>query len=146
MSQSSPLLVRRHDYAALIELLQSAGIAFGAVNDVAGLSTIRTCARLAVATPGGEARLPAPPAIFAGEPSTPAAVPALGQHTRPSRSSPHELRHRARRRLARPARNRAPPTLSRARPVLQAPSTATSARSKPACRSRCSGIGSTFRP
>src|SRR6185295_8652180 len=72
---------RRHDYAALIALLQAAGIAFGAVNDVAGLSAHPHLRRLAVATPSGEARLPAAPAIFAGEPPAPAAVPGLGQHT-----------------------------------------------------------------
>jgi len=72
---------RRRDYAALIELLQSAGIAFGAVNDVAGLSTHPHLRRRTVATPGGEVRLPAPPAIFAGEEPAPAAVPALGQHS-----------------------------------------------------------------
>lgn len=72
---------RRHDYAALIELLQAAGIAFGAVNDVAGLSTHPHLRRLAVNTPAGAARLPAPPAIFAGEQPASAIVPALGQHT-----------------------------------------------------------------
>ncbi len=72
---------RRHAYAALIDLLQSAGIAFGAVNDVAGLGRHPHLRRLTVATPTGEARLPAPPAIFAGEQPAPAAVPALGQHT-----------------------------------------------------------------
>ena len=72
---------RRHAYAALIDLLQSAGIAFGAVNDCAGLSTHPHLRRMAVTTPTGEARLPAPPAIFAGEPPASAAVPALGQHT-----------------------------------------------------------------
>jgi itaconate CoA-transferase len=73
---------RRHDYAALIELLQAAGIAFGAVNDVAGLSTHPHLRRVAVITPAGAARLPAPPAIFAGEQAACATVPALGQHTR----------------------------------------------------------------
>jgi crotonobetainyl-CoA:carnitine CoA-transferase CaiB-like acyl-CoA transferase len=72
---------RRHAYAALVGLLQSAGIAFGAVNDVAGLSSHPHLRRQTVATPTGEARLPAPPAIFAGEEPAPAAVPALGQHT-----------------------------------------------------------------
>jgi itaconate CoA-transferase len=72
---------RRHAYAALIELLQSAGIAFGAVNDVAGLSTHPQLRHRTVATPSGEVRFPAPPAIFAGEEPAPAAVPALGQHT-----------------------------------------------------------------
>jgi crotonobetainyl-CoA:carnitine CoA-transferase CaiB-like acyl-CoA transferase len=73
---------RRCGYAALIDLLQSAGIAFGAVNDCAGLSTHPHLRRMAVTTPTGEARLPAPPAIFAGEEPAPAAVPALGQHSR----------------------------------------------------------------
>jgi len=72
---------RRHGYTALIDLLQGAGIAFGAVNDCAGLSRHPHLRRMAVTTPTGEARLPAPPAIFAGEPPTAAAVPALGQHT-----------------------------------------------------------------
>ncbi len=72
---------RRHAYAALIDLLQSVGIAFGAVNDVAGLSRHPHLRRLAVATPAGEARLPAPPAIFADEQPALVAVPALGQHT-----------------------------------------------------------------
>jgi itaconate CoA-transferase len=72
---------RRHAYGALIDLLQSAGIAFGVVNDVAGLSGRPHLRRLSVATPTGEARLPAPPALFAGEQPAAAAVPALGQHT-----------------------------------------------------------------
>jgi crotonobetainyl-CoA:carnitine CoA-transferase CaiB-like acyl-CoA transferase len=72
---------RRHTYAALVELLQSAGIAFGAVNDVAGLSAHPHLRRRMVVTPSGEARLPAAPAIFADEEPAPAAVPALGQHT-----------------------------------------------------------------
>ncbi len=72
---------RHYDYTGLISLLQSAGIAFGAVNDVAGLSTHPHLRRLAVATPTGEARLPAPPALFADEQPPPLAVPALGQHT-----------------------------------------------------------------
>jgi crotonobetainyl-CoA:carnitine CoA-transferase CaiB-like acyl-CoA transferase len=72
---------RRHAYAMLVDLLQSAGIAFGAVNDVAGLSSHPHLRRRTVATPTGDARLPAPPALFAGEEPSPAAVPALGQHT-----------------------------------------------------------------
>jgi len=72
---------RRYTSAALVQLLQSAGIAFGAVNDVAALSAHPHLRRRTVATPRGEARLPAPPALFAGEEPAPAAVPALGQHT-----------------------------------------------------------------
>ena len=72
---------RRHDHGALTGLLRSAGIAFGAVNDVAGLSAHPHLRRRTVATPSGEARLPAPPAIFAGEEPAPATVPAVGQHT-----------------------------------------------------------------
>ena len=72
---------RRHDCAALIALLESAGIAFGAVNDVAGLSTHPHLRRRTVATPSGEVHLPAPPALFAGEEGAPTTVPALGQHT-----------------------------------------------------------------
>src|SRR5262245_4529911 len=72
---------RRHAYAALVELLQSAGIAFSAVNDVGGLSAHPHLRRRTVATPTGDARLPAPPALFAGEEASPATVPALGEHT-----------------------------------------------------------------
>ncbi len=72
---------RRHDYTALIALLRSAGIAFGAVNDVAGLSAHPHLRRMAVTTPTGAARIPAPPAIFAGESRSAAVVPALGEHT-----------------------------------------------------------------
>jgi crotonobetainyl-CoA:carnitine CoA-transferase CaiB-like acyl-CoA transferase len=72
---------RRHSYAALVDLLRSAGIAFAAVNDVAGLSTHPHLRRMAVTTPTGEARFPAPPATFAGESQSAAVVPALGQHT-----------------------------------------------------------------
>jgi crotonobetainyl-CoA:carnitine CoA-transferase CaiB-like acyl-CoA transferase len=72
---------RRHDYAGLIGLLQTAGIAFGAVNDVAGLSAHPHLRRTTVETPSGEARIPAPPALFAGEEAAAATVPALGQHT-----------------------------------------------------------------
>ncbi|HUL08889.1 MAG TPA: CaiB/BaiF CoA-transferase family protein [Candidatus Acidoferrum sp.] len=72
---------RGHAYAALVALLQAAGIAFGAVNDVAGLGAHPHLRRRTVATPSGEASLPAPPARFAGDEPAPSAVPALGQHT-----------------------------------------------------------------
>ena len=71
----------RQAYAALVALLQAAGIAFGAVNEVAGLSAHPHLRRRTVSTPGGEASLPALPALFAGEQVAPSAVPALGQHT-----------------------------------------------------------------
>jgi len=66
--------------AQLIARLKAAQIAFGEVNDVAGLSRHPALRRTDVATPSGPAALVAPPARTADPPAF-RPVPALGQHT-----------------------------------------------------------------
>ena len=67
--------------AALIERLRRAQIAFGEVNDVAGLARHPALRRARVATPGGAADLVAPPARIAQTVRTLGAVPRAGQHS-----------------------------------------------------------------
>lgn len=50
-----------HDRAEMQQRLDAAGIASGAVNDVAALSAHPQLDRAAIATPSGEIRIPAPP-------------------------------------------------------------------------------------
>jgi crotonobetainyl-CoA:carnitine CoA-transferase CaiB-like acyl-CoA transferase len=69
------------DAATAIARLGAAGIAFGAVNDVAGLSRHAQLRRAAADTPSGPVLLPARPAVVAGEAATRPAVPALGAAT-----------------------------------------------------------------
>ena len=69
------------DAEALIAKLAAADIAFGRVNDPAGLARHPHLRRIAVATPSGVANYPAPPALRAGETRRYGAVPALGEHT-----------------------------------------------------------------
>ncbi|MGE0747744.1 MAG: CaiB/BaiF CoA transferase family protein [Rhodospirillales bacterium] len=66
---------------ALLARLKQAGIAFGEVNDVAGLSRHPALRRTEVATPSGPARIVAPPAATGGQPRTLGPVPAIGQHS-----------------------------------------------------------------
>ncbi|MEX2642930.1 MAG: CaiB/BaiF CoA-transferase family protein [Acetobacterales bacterium] len=67
--------------AALIERLRAAAIAFGEVNDVAGLSGHPALRRAEVASPTGPVNLVAPPARRDGETPALRPVPALGEHS-----------------------------------------------------------------
>lgn len=67
--------------ADLEDRLRTARIAFGRVNDVAGLSAHPALRRSEVGTPSGPVRVPAPPAVVAGAPAEPGPVPALGEHS-----------------------------------------------------------------
>jgi formyl-CoA transferase len=69
------------DAEPLIAKLAAADIAFGTVNDPAGLARHPHLRRIAIATPGGVVHYPAPPARRAGEARRYGAVPALGEHT-----------------------------------------------------------------
>ncbi len=69
------------DVETAITRLREAGVAYGAVNDVAGLSRHAQLRRVTAGTPTGTVDLPAFPAIFAGQPSALPDVPALGSST-----------------------------------------------------------------
>jgi crotonobetainyl-CoA:carnitine CoA-transferase CaiB-like acyl-CoA transferase len=66
---------------ALLERLRQAQIAYGEVNDVAGLSQHPALRRVEVETHAGAVRLVAPPARIDREPPTLRPVPALGEHS-----------------------------------------------------------------
>jgi formyl-CoA transferase len=65
----------------LLQRLAAADIAFAEVNTMADLATHPHLRRIAVATPNGVVRYPAPGAQLAGEHRGYAAVPAIGQHS-----------------------------------------------------------------
>ena len=65
---------------ALVARLREAKIAYGEVNDVAGLSRHPALRRVEVETSAGAVRLVAPPARVDGDPPTLRPVPALGEH------------------------------------------------------------------
>jgi crotonobetainyl-CoA:carnitine CoA-transferase CaiB-like acyl-CoA transferase len=69
------------DRAALIGRLKKAQIAFGEVNDVAGLSRHPALRRSEIATPSGPARIVSPPARFDRAERTLGAVPRVGEHS-----------------------------------------------------------------
>jgi crotonobetainyl-CoA:carnitine CoA-transferase CaiB-like acyl-CoA transferase len=69
------------DAETAIARLREAGVAYGAVNDVAGLSCHAQLRRVTAGTPTGTVDLPAFPAIFSGQPTTLPDVPALGSST-----------------------------------------------------------------
>ncbi len=70
------------DRDAAIAALNAGDIAFGLVNDVAGLAQHPHLREVTVATPNGPVRMPAPPARWVGGVTDPAGdVPALGAHT-----------------------------------------------------------------
>jgi formyl-CoA transferase len=69
------------DAEPLIAKLAAADIAFGLVNDPAGLARHPHLRRIAVETPSGTVNYPAPPARRIGETRRYGAVPALGEHT-----------------------------------------------------------------
>jgi formyl-CoA transferase len=69
------------DIDALIEKLDAADIAFARVSGPADLARHPHLRRIAVDTPSGPVRYPAPPARRNGETRRYGAVPALGEHT-----------------------------------------------------------------
>jgi itaconate CoA-transferase len=69
------------DRDALTGRLKAAGIAFGEVNEVAGLSAHPALRRAMVETPTGPANIPAPPARIDGAQPALRPVPAIGEHT-----------------------------------------------------------------
>lgn len=69
------------DRADLIRRLKGAGVAFGEVNEVAGLSRHPALRRSTIATPTGPADIVAPPATIDGNARALGAVPAVGAHT-----------------------------------------------------------------
>ncbi len=66
---------------ALVACLRENKIAFGEVNDVAGLSVHPALERVAVDTAGGRISMVSPPASVSGEGYAPRPVPALGEHS-----------------------------------------------------------------
>jgi len=69
------------DRDAVIEQLRQAGIAYGRLNDMAGLSTHPQLRRLSVDTPSGEAKLVAFAATGPNETEELRKVPAIGEHS-----------------------------------------------------------------
>jgi itaconate CoA-transferase len=65
----------------LIQALQAADIAFGAVNSVLDLAVHPHLRRMAIATPEGTVSIPAPPAVRPESIQQFGAVPAVGAHT-----------------------------------------------------------------
>ncbi|PZW38926.1 crotonobetainyl-CoA:carnitine CoA-transferase CaiB-like acyl-CoA transferase [Humitalea rosea] len=61
--------------------LRAADIAFGFVNDMAGLASHPALRRVEVATPGGPVALAAPPAVLSDGVRPLGPVPGLGEHT-----------------------------------------------------------------
>jgi formyl-CoA transferase len=70
----------QHDVAELSQKLSAADIAFGRVNDVAGLIAHPHLRRITVDTPHGPVSYPAP-APIRDEARRYGAIPALGEHT-----------------------------------------------------------------
>jgi crotonobetainyl-CoA:carnitine CoA-transferase CaiB-like acyl-CoA transferase len=70
------------DRAALVQLLDDAAIAFGAVNTPMDLARHPHLRRTTIDSANGPISIPAPPALRAGAPLNPlGAVPAIGQHS-----------------------------------------------------------------
>ena len=69
------------DRDVLVERLRQAAIAFGEVNEVAGLSAHSALRRTEIETPTGPASIVAPPARINGEEAQLRPVPALGEHS-----------------------------------------------------------------
>ncbi len=67
--------------ASIIERLRRAGIAYGRLNDVAGLSAHPQLRRVGVTTPGGEASVVAVAALRDTAREVARRVPALGEHS-----------------------------------------------------------------
>ena len=69
------------DQAVIIERLKQAGIAFGRLNDVSGLSKHPQLRRMPVNTPSGEASVAAAAAIRSNASAQTQSVPAIGAHS-----------------------------------------------------------------
>jgi crotonobetainyl-CoA:carnitine CoA-transferase CaiB-like acyl-CoA transferase len=69
------------DQAEAAELLRQAGIAYGRLNDMAGLSTHPQLRRVKVETPGGDARVVAVAAIRSDRAEPLRKVPSIGEHS-----------------------------------------------------------------
>ena len=69
------------DQLAIIERLKQAGIAFGRLNDVAGLSQHPQLRRMQVNTPSGQASVAAGAAIRSNASTESKTVPAIGAHS-----------------------------------------------------------------
>ena len=71
----------KHDVEPLTQLLQSADIAFGRVNDWQLLSTHPHLRRITVGSPSGPVSMPGPTPRFAGEERKYGPIPSLGEHS-----------------------------------------------------------------
>ena len=69
------------DRETLTARLRAAGIAFGAINDVAGLSAHPALRRVEVGSPTGPVAMAAPPARFDGSVRALGPVPGIGEQT-----------------------------------------------------------------
>jgi len=74
-------VLSRINAAALTERLDSAAIAFGTLNDVAGLSGHPQLRRVSVDTSTSPAEMPAPAALHRGRQNAFGPVPAIGSHS-----------------------------------------------------------------
>ena len=70
-----------YDRSQLIDRLRGAAIAFGEVNDVAGLSNHPALRRIQVGSPTGPVAMVAPPARRDGETPALGPVPAVGEQS-----------------------------------------------------------------
>lgn len=69
------------DQTAAVERLREAGIAYGKLNDIAGLSAHPQLRRVKIDTPSGDAQVVAVAAIRSNETEKPRNVPAIGEHS-----------------------------------------------------------------
>jgi crotonobetainyl-CoA:carnitine CoA-transferase CaiB-like acyl-CoA transferase len=72
---------RSLERGALIARLREGKIAFGEVNDMAGLSAHPALTRVRVSSPGGPVDMVSPPAAVSGEGRSLGPVPTLGEHS-----------------------------------------------------------------
>ena len=70
------------DQDEAIQRLADAGIAYGRLNDMAGLARHPQLRRVSVATPSGDAQVVAEAAMRSGRQRDVPRVPALGEHSR----------------------------------------------------------------
>ena len=70
------------DQAQAVERLRQAGIAYGRLNDIAGLSTHPQLRRVTIDTPGGEAKVVAVAAMRSDTDETVRKVPLTGEHSK----------------------------------------------------------------
>ena len=71
----------QHEQAAAVERLSRAGIAYGRLNDIAGLSSHPQLRRVKVETPAGDANVAAVAAIRSDQAETLRKVPSIGEHS-----------------------------------------------------------------